>query len=211
MKIQHFSRLFLLVTLLILVACSQNNNSATGETTSTPPAEPAPTEPAPTDNGVISNDTRDLMAISQTIHGFYKWYGAFLEDETKDTNFTNDKGKYLTLDKVKLQQYFNYLRESGALSETYFKNEQMQLEKCELLWKEEGKDGPPSCLDYDRIFCAQDWDINFWTSAPVVVEGLGSDKVMATLSDKEVTAVGGQRFSLQKENGKWMIAAIICE
>jgi Protein of unknown function (DUF3828) len=205
MKIQHFSRLFLLATLLILVACSQNNNSATGETTSTPPAEPAPT-----DTGV-AQDNPDLKAITETIHGFYKWYYTFVDDQTKNINFTNDKGKHLTLDKAKLQQYFNYLRASGALSEAYFKNEQMELEKCEQLWKEEDKNEPPSCLDYDRIFCAQDWDVKLWTSATVAVDGLGSNEVKATLTGTEGGTEGVQKFSMQKENGKWMIARIFCE
>ena len=68
-----------------------------------------------------------------------------------------------------------------------------------------------SCLPADRLFCAQEWDLNFWTKSPVSATSLGGDKVAATLSDNAAKNPQTQQFELQKEKGQWMITKIDCD
>ncbi len=178
---------------------------------------PKKTSPSTTDtderkelDNLLQNDA-DLIAISGVLHGFYAWYDAFQRDETRNIIFTSDKGKHLTLDQARLDQYFANLKAGGFISDDFIENEKVILKKCEKLWQNEDKEDVPSCLDADRYFCAQDWDIEFWTKAPVSAEGLGTDNVEATMSGSEGGGPREQKFELKKENGKWMITKIECD
>lgn len=164
----------------------------------------------PVDSGE-SHDHPDLIAINDVIHDFYKWYAEFLNDPASEINYTSEKNKHLVLDLPKLKQYLSQIKASGYISDVLINNEITALKACEELWKEESLDEPPSCLDYDRFFCAQDWDINFWTQAPVVADGLGTEQATATMSDGDGELAQTQKFDLRKENGKWLIAKIYCE
>ena len=115
----------------------------------------------PTDNGG-SQDDPDLEAITNTIHGFYVWYDAFQKDETRNLNFTSEKDQHLVLDLRKLEQFYANLRASGFISDEFIENDRAVLKKCEALWQNEELGDVPSCLDADRFFCAQDWDLSFW-------------------------------------------------
>lgn len=182
-------QLCLVFLLLSLLACRQNTS--------------------PKNTGATQNDA-DLAAITNTIHDFYQWYDAFARDTSRDINFLDLRGKYAKLDRLKVDQYFNNLKASGFISDEYIAHEKDFLNKCEPLWQSEDKDTPLTGLDYNRIFCAQDWDLGFWTKAPVSVQGLGAESVTATLSGTEAGTPREQQLELKLENGKWLITRIIC-
>lgn len=193
---------FLLFAFSFLLACNEapTNNAETTTTTE-----------APTDNGG-SQDDPDLVAITNVIHEFYAWYDSFQRDSTRNIIFTDEKkGKHLVLDMPKLDQYLNNLKASGFISDAFIADEKLLWKKCEVLWQKEELGDVPSCVDADRFFCAQDWDMEFWTKAPVSAERLGTDKVNATLSGQEGGVEHTQKFELKKENGKWLITKIECD
>jgi hypothetical protein len=201
----HFNmKNLLLLSILLcgLVACNQNPSSANAENT--------PADAEPTDN-LGSQDHPDLVAINDVIHGFYAWYDEFQKDETRNINFTNDKGKHLKLDEAKLNQYFSNIKNSGFISDDFIVSEKATLKKCEQAWQQEEIGDVPSCMDGDRYFCAQDWDIEFWTTAPIGADGLDTDKSVATMSGMEAGSPREQKFELKKENGKWLISKIYCD
>ncbi len=194
--------LFLCFATLCFVACNQTP----AETTA---SENTVTE-APTDSGG-SQDDPDLVAITDVVHGFYKWYYA---NNTTALNINFLKpGKSTTLDPAKLDAYFAALLKSGYISQAFVDAERAYLKNLEAtVWKNENMEVQPlTGLDYDRFFCAQDWDINFWTTAPVEAEGLGTDQVKATISGTEGGSPRQQKLELKKENGKWLITSINCD
>lgn len=180
-------------------AC-QNTASKTDQTT---------TE-EPTDSGE-SQDDPDLVAITDVIHNFYQWYED-AQEKLKDIKIVNYGGKHLTLNKANVDAYFDKIFKSGFISKEYIEGEKAYLSKWEAEWqKEVYEDGDaPTGLDADRFFCAQDYDIKFWTTAPVGAEGLGTETVKATMSGDEGGSPREQKFELKKENGKWMITKIEC-
>lgn len=145
------------------------------------------------------------------IHGFYIWYDAFLRDTNQNTNFTDDRGPHLKLDPAKFDQYFQSLKASGFLSDEYIAAEKAYFRKCETYWQHEEKGDVPTGMDEDRLFCAQDWDLDFWTKSPVSIEPLDSNRVAATMSGTEGGSPKTHDFELVKESGKWLIAKIACD
>ncbi len=172
--------------------------------------ETATAAEVPTDNGG-SQDDPDLVAINETIHGFYKWYETNM-NALANINYVKG-GKSSTLDNAQLDSYYAKLKESGFISQAYIDADKAYLQGLEATaWKNENvEEGPLSGPDYDRFFCAQDYDMAFWTAAPIGASGLGSDKATATMSGTEGGGPRVQKFELVKENGKWLIAKIICE
>ena len=153
----------------------------------------------------------DSAAVTAVIHGFYKWYDGFIRDEARDVNFTNDEGEHLRLNMAALETYYDHFRKSGFVSEEFIQNEYVFYRRCEALWQNEAKDEVPSCMDADKYFCAQDWDVNFWTTSPVRIVANVDDTIIAKLSGEEAGAPSEQNFQLKKENGKWLITRIECD
>ncbi|MEZ4942206.1 MAG: DUF4163 domain-containing protein [Saprospiraceae bacterium] len=164
----------------------------------------------PADSGA-SQDDPDLIAINDAIHGFYSWYDTFQKQDESIADCLREKDKHLTLDLPKLKAYFSKIKASGYISDVLINAEIAALKECEKHWKTQPLDEPPFCLDYDRFFCTQDWDLNFWTQAPIAAEGLGTTKATALMSSGEGDSLQEQKFDLQKENGKWLITKIYCE
>jgi hypothetical protein len=159
----------------------------------------------PTDKGGAQNDA-DLVAVTDVVHNFYKWYEAFQNDDKKRIDYIDSKGKASKLDNTKLAAYHAEFIKSGFISKAYIDNDVAYLKKYEAEWKkdnENNNDGPLSGLDFDRVFCGQDWDIKDYTTGAVKAEGLGTNQVKAT--------VKASKIELVKDNGKWLIAKIICE
>lgn len=184
-------QLNLLLLLLGLLACRQN--TADKNTQATPQTHP------------------DQTAIANTVHDFYEWYDTFVRDTSQDRNFLDMKGKYARLDRAKVDQYFDHLKAGGYISDEYVALEKDFLRKCEPLWQTEDKNEVLTGLDYNRVFCAQDWDPDFWTKAPVRVEDLEPGRVKATLAGTEAGTPREHTLELKKENGKWLIAKIHCD
>ncbi|MEZ4772706.1 MAG: DUF3828 domain-containing protein [Bacteroidia bacterium] len=163
-----------------------------------------------TDTGGLQDDP-DLVAIDACIHGFYQWY------ETNMNTLANiayvRSGKPATLDNANLDEYYAKLKQSGFISQVYIDGDRAYLKNLEATyWKDEDvTEQPLSGLDYDRFFCGQDYDIVFWTTAPVAADGLGTNQATATLSGVEWDMERTQKFEMVRENGKWRIAKILCE
>lgn len=192
--------IFLSLLILVVMAC---NNS--------PKSENITVSDGTTNNDISGQNSIELSNITKTIHDFYKWYDAFQMDQTRNIGITDDSGKHLVLDTTKMTQYFANIKASGFISDEFISTEKVLLKKCEAAWQNEEKGDVPSCMDGDRFFCAQDWDINFWTQAPVNLEQLGTDHVKATLSGTEGGTSREQQLELKKENGKWLITSIYCD
>lgn len=189
------------LTIFLGIACNQASSGTEAG---------AATTEAPADNGA-SQDDPDLVAINDAIHGFYAWYETS-SNPLFDINFVKP-GMPATLDLAKLDAYFAILKQSGFISQAYIDGEKAYLKNLEATaWKNENsEEGPLTGLDYDRFFCAQDFVIDFWKTAPVSAEGLGTDKAKATMSGDEGGSPRTQQFELVKENGKWLIAAVVCD
>ena len=143
-------------------------------------------------------------ACEAVIHGFYTWYGPFAE--TTEIDFVDDAGAHLMLDTLKLDAYLGKFRATGFVGEAFMQGQKAFYRNCEKLWQNEPKDEPPSCLDADPYFCAQDWDLASWTKAPVTVDLSGEEASAAMEADTRV-----HHFNLVKENGKWVISKLGCD
>ncbi len=165
--------------------------------------------------GTACNNTPEQAAdatkeCETLIHGFYTWYDAFQVDTLRSVNFTKDDGEHLTLDAAKLDVYLAHFKESGFVSDGFVQTQKNLYQKCEKLWQNEQSGDVPSCLDADLYFCAQDWDIEFWTKAAVSVDFSG-DKATALMKGTEGGGPREQHFQLVKEDGKWKIEHIECD
>ena len=153
----------------------------------------------------------DSAVIAETIHGFYKWYDAFDKDTTRNTNFTEVKGKHLKINELALKKYLGEFNKSGVVSEEFITNEYSFYKKCEVLWLTEDKDDVPSGMDANKFFCGQDWEFEEFTTAPVTSTITG-DRAKATMLFKPKSGNGASRsFELKKENGKWLLAKVECD
>jgi hypothetical protein len=171
---------------------------------------PKNTEQAPTTTDAADKggaiDAADLAAITDVVHHFYKWYDVFQQDDKRAINYLNSKGKATKLDNTKLAAYHAEMMKSGFISKVYIDNDIAYLKKYEAEWlknNENNSDGPLSGLDFDRVFCGQDWDIKDYTTGAIKAEGIGANQVKAT--------VKANKIELVKENGLWLIAKIGCE
>lgn len=170
-------------------------------------AEKSQTKTADITNESINSggkqDITDSAAIIEVVHNFYKWYETF---PSMDYDYVDAKGKIAKLDNSKVEAYHTALLKSGFLSKAYIDNDIAYLKKYEAEWvksKENGNDGPLSGLDYDRVFCGQDWDIVAYKSGAVKVEGISANEAKA--------GIESSKLDLVKENGKWLISKITCE
>jgi Protein of unknown function (DUF3828) len=170
----------------------------------------AATEEVSQDNG-LDNDP-DLLAITDVIHNFYKWYNTNAATII-EIDYVKP-GKSTTLDMERLAAYHSLLKQSNCISQAYIDGDLAYLKNLEATaWKtEDVRETPLTGLDFERLFCAQDWDINYWMTAPVYVDGLGLgvDRITATLSGDEGGSPREQKFEVVKENRKWLITNIIC-
>ena len=116
-----------------------------------------------------------------------------------------------TIDNVKFDKYFAIIAKSGYFSQLYIDAERAKFKNLEATtWKNENSDEEPlSGYDYNLFLCSQEIeDFKLLTTAPVEVQGLGTEKVTAILDLEDYTA---KKFELVKENGKWLISRILCE
>ena len=159
-----------------------------------------------------NNETTDpkveLAAITDVVHNFYKWYPPAGIERIE---YVDSEGEFSKLDMAKVAAYHAQMMKSGFLSQAFIDNDMAYLKKYEAIWakgKENGNEFPLSGLDYDRFLCSQEIeDFKLLTTAPVEVQGLGTEKVIAILDLEDYTA---KKFELVKENGKWLISKITC-
>jgi hypothetical protein len=186
---------FIFIALFLVVSCKNASEQKTNTSEST------------------SNETSvtsDSAAIAETVHGFYKWYGAFYVNPANNTGFTNDKGKVLKLDQTKFDAYFANFKNSGFVSSDFVANEAAYYKDCEVLWQKENKDEVVSCLDYDRYFCSQDVsDVTFYSTAAVKSKVSG-DKATAFIGSDKENETPTLKVELKKENGKWLVSQAGC-
>jgi Protein of unknown function (DUF3828) len=181
--------LFLALPLSLLFACQEKK-----------PVETAAPSPS-----------ADSAAVAEVIHGFYSWYDGFIRNENIRIDFVNDKGPHLTLDSAKFDAYYIHFIRTGFVSREFALNEYAFFQKCEQLWQNEPIGDVPSCLDADKYFCAQDWDLNFWTQSPVRIAATGENQLKATLYASDANGLMERSFVLKKEDGKWVIATVECD
>ena len=103
------------------------------------------------------------------------------------------------------------IQSSGFVSVKFIDNDRAFYKTCEKIWQTEEAEGIPTGMDANKYFCAQDWDINFWTKSPVRIKTIGTDKVAATLYGKNGDSPLEHNFELKKESGKWLISKIECD
>lgn len=187
--------IIIFIVILCTFACNQ-----TSEKQSTAKQEVA----ADTSKHVVADST-DIAAV---IHGFYKWYDVFVN---KNMQFTDNTGKHLKLSPSKLAAYYAAFKKTGFVSEEFVQNEYAFFKKCEKLWENENKDEVVSCLDADKYFCAQDWDINFWVNSPIRIKNMGENRAFATMYSTDKQNPQEHNFELKKENNKWLLTKIACD
>lgn len=155
--------------------------------------------------------TADSSAIADVIHGFYQWYDPYIRDEAKNIDFVKIVNNHYALDLPSLEKYLSNINASGFVSSEFLDNDMAFYKTCEKLWQNEEAEGPPTGMDADKYFCAQDWDLNFWTKSPVRIKSMGDDKVAATLYGEMGGSPLEQNFELKKESGKWLLTKIECD
>ena len=175
--------------------------SACSETAKTPPTPPV----------AVNTMAADSAAIAQTIHGFYTWYDTFSVSQADKFNFIEPVGQHLKVNQSKLEAYFAYFKKNGFVCDEFVAREYAFYKKCEPLWQNEPLDEVPSCLDADKYFCAQDWELDFWVKSPVRIKSLGENKMAATLYGTEAGSPQERNFEMVKEAGKWLILSIECD
>lgn len=191
--------IIILITILFAFACNQ-----------TPQAESASTQEVTADknNNANTSISADSTEIATVIHGFYKWYDGFVN---KNMTFTDDTGKHLKLSPTKLAAYYAEFKKTGFVSEEFVENEYAFFKKCEKLWENENKDEVVSCLDADKYFCGQDWEINFWVNSPIRIKKIAENKAFVTMYSTDKENPQERNFELKKENNKWLLTKIACD
>lgn len=154
--------------------------------------------------------TSDSTGIAVTIHGFYKWYNSFLPDNKRNINFVDSSNGHPALNENLLQQYYTNLKAGGFISPSFIDSDKVLIKACAVTWQQQALDEPPACMDEDRFFCAQDWDIPFWTSAPVIIQKTDGNKATVLLSGNEAGSHREQKIDMEKVDNKWLIAKIYC-
>ncbi|MBK9457992.1 MAG: copper resistance protein NlpE N-terminal domain-containing protein [Sphingobacteriales bacterium] len=181
--------IFICFSILVLFSCQQ-------ETKKTPETTAVAT---------------DSSAIANTIHGFYQWYDKYVQDSTQNVDFIKVVGNHYALDVPLLEKYLASIKSSGFVSADFLDNDMVFYKACEKMWLKEEADGPAIGMDGDKYFCAQDWDINFWTKSPIRINSIGNDKASATLYGTHGESPKEQNFELKKENGQWLLTKIECD
>lgn len=151
----------------------------------------------------------DSASIANTLHGFFTWYDANIEN-LGWTRFVDDStGEHLVLNEEKLGDYLSDLKASGFVSEELVDHERSYYRACARKWAVEDKDEVPTGLSMDRFHCAMDF-IAPYPSGKVssVVTG---DRAEATLT---LTGEHGEAFDfkyeLKKEGEKWLLSKLGC-
>lgn len=188
--------IIILISVLFVFACNQNTEKESNSTQTV------------TNNKSNTSISTDSMEIAAVIHGFYKWYDVFVN---KNMQFTDNTGKHLKLSPSKLAAYYAELKKTGFVSEEFVENEYAFFKKCEKLWENENKDEVVSCLDADKYFCAQDWDINFWVNSPIRIKNMGENRAFATMYSTDKQNPQEHNFDIKKENNKWLLTKIACD
>ncbi len=182
-----FRSLTLLLLALITLACNPKSSSKTADTS-----------------------TADLDEISAVIHSFYSWYDGLVMDTTIRISFAVPDGEHLKLDEAKFKEYYAYFEKSGYVSTDFVAQELAFFKKCANYWKNENIEDVPTCMDADKYFCGQDWDIDYLRSAPISIAEVVDGKTAATVEPQR-EGDAAREIKMVKENGKWKIQEIVCD
>ncbi len=155
--------------------------------------------------------TTDSAAIASVIHGFYQWYDPFVNDRKNDIDFIKVVGKHNTLDLPLFEKYLASIKASGFVSSEFLDKETAYYQACAKLWQKEEVGDIPSGMDANKYFCAQDWDLPFWTTSPIRISPNGDNRVKATLYGTHGDGSREQNFELKKEDNKWLLTKIECD
>jgi len=155
--------------------------------------------------------TTDSTEIADAIHKFYQWYDAYVHDDAKRVNFIKVENAHYALDMPFLEKHLANIKASGFVGSELLDNDMAYYKTCEELWSKEEGEGQPAGMDADKYFCAQDWDLNFWTQSPIRIKSIGNDKVAATMYSTQPESPLERNFELKKENGKWLLTKIECD
>lgn len=153
---------------------------------------------------------RDSLAITNTIHDFYKWYEVFSLDTNTQINFVVDKDEHLALDESRMKEYYVHFMNTGLVDTSLVIAEYAFYRDCEKIWKTQPLDEVPYGLDGDKFFCAQDWEVSFWTSAPIKIMELNKHHARVALFGIVFKQPLEREFELKKVGGKWLLSNVKC-
>ncbi len=195
---------FISLVVITFFACKNATESTTPTEDQTQAQTPVTTDES-ANMGGAQNDN-DLVAISDAVHNFYKWYETFFFDDKRSVPFIDFSGKTAKLDGASLAKYHAEILKSGLISQAFIDSDLAFLKANEAEWiknKEDGGDGPLTGMDYERIFCGQDWDVVAYKTGEVKTELINANAAKANIQSS--------KLELVKENGKWLISKITCE
>ena len=153
----------------------------------------------------------DSVAMAETVHAFYKWYGESGEQLITRINFVNTAGKNPTLDLAVLAKYLGEFSKSGAICTEFIQNETIFYRACALAWANENSDEGMTGFDIDRYYCQQDGEVREFQTAGITSQITGDRATVQLMLDPKGPNGGPRNFEMKKENGKWLLSKNGCE
>lgn len=152
----------------------------------------------------------DSLDIAKCIHGFYEWYSLFVVDSQSRIDFVEDDGMHYRLSRARLDTYLQKLAKCEFVTNQLIWHQREMYLKCEKLWQRENNQDVPSCMDGDPLFCAQEWDMEYWTQSPVMIDYIKNDSAEVRMEGISFHSPMTRKFGLKKEGERWKLALVEC-
>ena len=126
-----------------------------------------------------ADSTEKVGGAIAVVQQFYRWYSENCT-ELSSEGFLRDggvQGKQYEIDFRKVDQFLNRLVSTGLFSETFPPKVNAFFARCnEKMFAMNQTEGPPIDLNYDIIFCSQEYDltpefVDFFTFSDVLMSG----------------------------------------
>jgi hypothetical protein len=155
-------------------------------------------------NHQVKHASNDTAAIMNNIKGFLHWYKHHYTTVNNFLLTTSDSKGYYMVDEKACENYLDYLKSSGYISESYTSDWRKYFTSKVQFFKEQPQnEGPPEGFDMDLILLTQEPEL--------ILDAIDKLNLKAT-TIKDDTAVievsnaySMYDFEMSKIAGKWMI------
>jgi hypothetical protein len=153
--------------------------------------------------------------VGETVLSFLKWYKNNYENINKIETVNNtpsasnyDSTKFYSVNFESTENYLNYLKSSGYISDKYLSLWRAYFKKCDDDFKNNPvNDGPPDGFDYDWVLITQETDYAFEKIETAVIT-----KVVIKNNEAEVRLTidkdWAYKYELTYDRKNWLIDSI---